>query len=109
MNSNSQNQFDTMQQETVDTIEVLIRIRPFNEKEKQEEARPCFHIDSHSKNTIIFDATAKSETRYFTFDHVCNDQATQEEIFRIIGIPTATSCLQGIFFPLVDYCNFQRI
>jgi len=83
------------QQETSDSIEVLIRIRPFSEREKQEEARSCFKIDGHSKNTIIFDATTKSETKYFTFDHVCTEQISQEEIFRIIGIPTATSCLQG--------------
>jgi len=83
------------QQETSDSIEVLIRIRPFSEREKLEEARSCFKIDSHSKNTLIFEATTKSEAKYFTFDHVCTEHINQEEIFRIIGIPTASSCLQG--------------
>lgn len=92
-----------MQQETTDSIVVLIRVRPYNEKEKVENAQNSFRIDEHSKNTIIFDSTTKSEARYFTFDHVCNEQITQEEIFRVIGIPTATACLQGNNFAIHSY------
>jgi len=85
-----------MQHETIENIQVLIRVRPFIERERLQEAQYCFRIDEQSKNTIIFDATTKNEARYFTFDHICPQQVSQEEIFRIVGIPTARSCLQGI-------------
>lgn len=84
-----------MQPEATDNIIVLLRVRPFSDREQLEDSQSCFRIAEHSKNTIIFDALTKSEAKYFTFDHVCPEQISQEEIFRIVGIPTARACLQG--------------
>jgi len=84
-----------MQQESIDSIVVLIRIRPFNERERQDDDQKCFRIDEQNKNTMIFDANFKTDTKTFTFDHVCPEHVSQEEIFRVVGIPSARSCLQG--------------
>lgn len=86
-----------MQQESIDSIVVLIRIRPFNERERQDDDQKFFRIDEQNKNTMIFDANFKTEIKTFTFDHVCPEHVSQEEIFRVVGIPSARSCLEGIF------------
>jgi len=82
-------------QETSDNITVLIRIRPLNEQEKQEGAYHCFRVDENNKNTIIFDSNFKGESKYFTFDYVCNENSTQEEVFQTIGAPIANFSLKG--------------
>jgi len=84
-----------MQQESIDSIVVLIRVRPFNERERHEGEQKCFRIDEQCKNTMVFDANFKTEVKTFTFDHICPEQISQEEIFRVVGIPSARSCLQG--------------
>jgi len=85
-----------MQQEAQDSIiVVLIRIRPLNEREQLEKEQYSFRIDEDSKNTLIFDASTRNDAKTFTFDHVCPEQVSQDEVFRLIGIPTAKTCLQG--------------
>ncbi len=39
-----------------DNIQVMVRVRPLNEREKREDARPCVIIDETNKNTLILDS-----------------------------------------------------
>lgn len=85
-----------MQEAPSDNINVLVRCRPLSEKEKHEGSKICLRVDDKNPNMLILDT--KPDPKYFTFDHIANEQATQEQVFTIIGKPIANSCLEGRFF-----------
>ena len=81
--------------ETTDVITVMIRIRPLSEKERYDEAKTCLKADEKNGNTIAIENSYRIDTKYFTFDHVCQENAPQSQVFELIGIPIANACLDG--------------
>ena len=81
--------------ETTDVITVMIRIRPLSEKERFEDAKTFLKADEKNGNTIAIENAYKIDTKYFTFDHVCYENAPQSQVFELIGIPIANACLDG--------------
>lgn len=75
-----------------DNVKVAIRIRPFNDKERQEGGKPGIVIQEAYKTIAI---EIKNEKKAFTFDFVASEDITQQEIFEKIGKPIAKSCLSG--------------
>ena len=75
-----------------DNVKVIIRVRPLNEREKQEGAKISVSIPEPYKTVAI---DVKSEQKCFTYDYVASEDITQEEIFEQVGKPIALSCLTG--------------
>ena len=38
-----------------DNIQVMVRVRPLNDREKREDARPCVILDEYNPNSLVLD------------------------------------------------------
>ena len=75
-----------------DNVRVAIRIRPLNDKERQDSGKTSIFIQDPGKTLAI---DVRSEKKNFTFDYIASEDITQEEVFEKIGKPIAASCLSG--------------
>ena len=75
-----------------DNVKVAIRIRPLNDKERQEGGKPGITIQEPFKSIAI---DMKSERKCFKFDYIAAEDVSQSDIFDMIGEPIASSCLSG--------------
>lgn len=57
-----------------DNIQVMVRVRPLNDREKREGAKSCIILDDENPNSITIDA--KPEPKSFKFDFVGGDKTT---------------------------------
>ncbi|KAF7836879.1 kinesin-like protein KIN-12C isoform X1 [Senna tora] len=72
-------------------VQVLIRIRPLNNIEKLSEGYDrC--LRQESAQTLVW--VGHPETR-FTFDHIACETLSQENLFRVAGVPMVENCLSG--------------
>lgn len=76
-----------------DTIQVMVRVRPFNQRERIEDSKACVIIEDYRPNCLILDA--KPEQKVFNFDWVGGDSTTQQDIFEVVGKPMVNTCLEG--------------
>ncbi|KAL8047444.1 hypothetical protein ABFX02_07G000900 [Erythranthe guttata] len=72
-------------------VQVLIRIRPLNNSEliSQGHGR-C--LRQESGQTVVW--LGHPETR-FTFDHVACESISQDNLFRVAGLPMVDNCMSG--------------
>ncbi|KAJ1403031.1 P-loop containing nucleoside triphosphate hydrolase [Sesbania bispinosa] len=72
-------------------VQVLIRIRPLSTKEKLSQGHGrC--LRQESAQTLVW--LGHPETR-FTFDHIGCESLSQENLFRVAGVPMVENCLSG--------------
>ncbi|GAU16719.1 hypothetical protein TSUD_199610 [Trifolium subterraneum] len=72
-------------------VQVLIRIRPLSNMEKLSQGNGrC--LKQESAQTLIW--LGHPETR-FTFDHIGCETLSQENLFRVAGVPMVENCLSG--------------
>lgn len=76
-----------------DNIQVMVRVRPLNNREKEEDSKACVKIDESSSGCIILDC--KPEQKRFFFDWVGGENTTQQAIFKTVGEPMVAACLEG--------------
>lgn len=76
-----------------DNIQVMVRVRPLNDREIKEGAKSCVIINQESPNTIVLDA--KPEQKLFKFDYVGGEETTQDDIFKIAGKPLTQAAVEG--------------
>ena len=78
-----------------DTVKVVIRIRPINDRERQggpkDKVKLCLQVEGNQK--IILDRGQEQKT--FNFDYVALQESEQSELFDKIAKPIADSCLVG--------------
>ncbi|CAF0890601.1 unnamed protein product [Rotaria sp. Silwood1] len=67
-----------------DRVRVIVRIRPLNERELENEKEPQSVLRCESENSII--AEGGQHSRRFFFDNVFDEGSTQEEVFHYSGI-----------------------
>ncbi|EAR95984.2 kinesin motor catalytic domain protein (macronuclear) [Tetrahymena thermophila SB210] len=72
-----------------ENIQVLVRIRPLNSREKAEGATPCMQVDKSNPTTVIIDGKS------YNYDYITGSETTQEDIFHIVGKPVALAWLEG--------------
>ncbi|XP_024385089.1 kinesin-like protein KIN-12F isoform X2 [Physcomitrium patens] len=73
------------------SVQVLIRARPISSAElSQQGVARC--VKQENAHTISW--LGQPETR-FTFDHVAGEFVTQEELFRVAGLPMVDNCMAG--------------
>ncbi|TKY54300.1 Phragmoplast orienting kinesin-1 [Spatholobus suberectus] len=72
-------------------VQVLIRIRPLSNTEKLSQGHGrC--LKQESAQTLVW--LGHPETR-FTFDHIGCETLSQENLFRVAGVPMVENCLSG--------------
>ncbi|PON64835.1 Kinesin-like protein [Parasponia andersonii] len=76
-------------------VQVLIRIRPLSSMERVSQGQGQGHarcLRQESPHSLIW--LGHPETR-FTFDHVASHSISQENLFRVAGLPMVENCLSG--------------
>eukprot|EP01047_Picozoa_sp_COSAG01_P004683 COSAG01_NODE_155_length_23814_cov_12.061343_18_plen_332_part_00 len=95
---------------SADNVKVLVRIRPMNEAERglrQMRTLSLFTADRErtQQDTLFYRVPGEgsaamtnhdSHGHTFTFDHVLDEKAGQEQVFARVGCPVVQTCLQGI-------------
>jgi hypothetical protein len=66
-----------------DNIQVMVRIRPLNSREREDGSKSCVSIEENRKVIIEYPPSFKS----FNFDYVGGQDLKQENIFSIVGKP----------------------
>ena len=84
-----------------DSIQVMIRVRPLSEKEKQENSNgsatdPVVIIGENHREI-------KVKKNSFFFDWVCGMSTTQNQIYEGIGSIMINSCLEGYNATILAY------
>lgn len=80
-------------------IKVVVRVRPRNERESNLGGAICVHYTGSSSLKLC----QQQESHNFTFDHVVQDHATQEDVFEVAGKPVVDNCLRGYNACLLAY------
>ncbi|XP_066249528.1 uncharacterized protein [Euwallacea similis] len=82
-------------------IQIAIRIRPFIEREKREKLEPQWKI---SENSIVqIDSTQDVIGEPYSFDHIFDDTASNQDVYDSIVHPLVLSCLEGINCTIFAY------
>lgn len=77
-----------------DNIQVMVRVRPFNEREKKEDlVNRCVRMDESEPDSIVLEC--RPEPKKFKFDWVGCEETTQEQVFMAAGHSLVDFCLQG--------------
>jgi len=74
-----------------DSIRVYVRVRPPTEREQMTLAQPQLHIDRSTSSVLL----RGEQPRTFTFDGVLGEDASQDEVFDLVGRGIGASCLSG--------------
>lgn len=76
-----------------DNIQVMVRVRPLNSRERNEDSKTCVIIDQDRAGSILLDS--KPDPKVFNFDWVGGDRTHQQEIFEVCGKPMVQTCIEG--------------
>jgi kinesin family protein 11 len=77
-------------------VQVVVRVRPLNEKEKTKSTLPVVSASStKSEITVIRGAGARQMRHGFKFDQVFSGQSTQEDVFNKTLRPMIDDVLNG--------------
>ncbi|KAL2651860.1 hypothetical protein R1flu_019988 [Riccia fluitans] len=76
-------------------VKVMVRMRPLNAKEEQEEATLIVH-------KVSTNAVALGDQQ-FTYDSVAGVDASQQEVFNMVGLPMVENCLAGFNSSIFAY------
>ncbi len=73
-----------------ENIRVIIRLRPLAE---EDSSRSCIKIEGNASNTLRIEN--QQESKYFTFDHLADENVNQQEMYNIGAKSIVDSCIQG--------------
>ena len=76
-----------------ESVKVAVRVRPMNNREKEEHSTICVEVDQ-TNNTISINSP-KHETKTFQFDFVYPMESTQKEVYNQVAFPIVDSIFQG--------------
>lgn len=76
-------------------VKVIVRVRPMNKKEEGEEAEQVVHRISSTCVSLA--------DQHFTYDAVAGEDASQEAVFQMVGLPMVENCLAGFNSSIFAY------
>ncbi|KAJ8563848.1 hypothetical protein ON010_g7499 [Phytophthora cinnamomi] len=93
-----------------ENVQVAVRVRPFNEREKSMDSTSCIRMVKETQQTIITDPETNVE-KAFTFDYSYNsfvpasepDHASQQIVWEDIGIKVLEHAWNGFNVSLFAY------
>ncbi|KAL3693895.1 hypothetical protein R1sor_007546 [Riccia sorocarpa] len=91
---------NTVTSGTNGNVQVVVRVRPPSNREKDQGYIKCVGVDSVSHSVTL---NYRPQPRTFTFDYVADEVVSQEEIFAAVGKPITDACLQGYHCCLIAY------
>lgn len=78
------------------SVQVVVRLRPMNDKEQSEGTLPVVSSSTASKSvTVIKGKGSKQARSTFTFDNVFGSFSTQQEVFGATLRPVISDVLKG--------------
>uniref|UniRef100_H3G803 Kinesin-like protein n=1 Tax=Phytophthora ramorum TaxID=164328 RepID=H3G803_PHYRM len=91
-------------------VQVAVRVRPFNEREKSMESTSCIRMVKETQQTIITDPETNVE-KVFTFDYSYNsfappsepEHASQQTVWEDIGVKVLEHAWNGFNVSLFAY------
>ena len=81
-----------------ETVMVVVRMRPFNTKEKNEKRGPCIELDYKRKTvsiTLMTDGKAAGPPNCFTYDSVHGEDTVQKDFYNTACRGLVNACLSG--------------
>ena len=80
-----------------DNIQVIIRVRPLNERELgEEDCKRCVIVDQPSRKRLRLGLEDnKTGPRDFEFDWIGDERTSQQQIFESIGKSMVERCVKG--------------
>lgn len=75
---------------TGDNIQVVVRVRPFSDREKRNNESRCIEV---MPNSVMVQTTP--EQKKFNYDWVAGEDCSQAELYKRTGEPIASACLEG--------------
>ena len=76
-------------------INVVVRLRPLNEKEQVDGTLPVVTSSTQNKEVTIIRGSGKAQVRStFKYDGVFGSYATQTEVFEAVNTRTKTKTIQ---------------
>ncbi len=82
-------------QDKSECVKVVVRCRPFSEKEKREGHSNIVQIDLNSACVNITDPSAPETPKKFTFDSAFDWNCTQRQVYNSTARPIVESVLNG--------------
>lgn len=76
-----------------DNIQVMVRVRPLNSRERSEEAKSCITVDEETRTSLAIDC--KPDQKIFSYDWIGGESTTQQMIFEVVGMPMVAACLEA--------------
>ncbi|CAK9208177.1 unnamed protein product [Sphagnum troendelagicum] len=76
-------------------VKVIVRMRPLNKKEETEEAEIVLQKTSVTSVSIA--------DQHFTYDAVAGQDASQQAVFEMVGLPMVENCLAGFNSSIFAY------
>ncbi|CAD8188504.1 unnamed protein product [Paramecium octaurelia] len=75
-------------------VKVVVRVRPFNQKEKENNSKPCVNVDE-KQNVVELLKLADNETKQFSYDYVFGMNAKQSYIYEKTAFNLVESVIDG--------------
>ncbi|CAD8104180.1 unnamed protein product [Paramecium sonneborni] len=75
-------------------VKVVVRVRPFNQKEKENNSKPCLNVDE-KLNTIELIKPVDNEAKQFSYDYVFGMNAKQSYIYEKTAFNLVESVIDG--------------
>jgi kinesin family protein 11 len=77
-------------------VQVVVRLRPLNEREKQHGTLPVISASTNDKTVTVIKGTGNRQARNtYAFDNVFTSFSTQEEVFDTTIKPVIKDVLTG--------------
>ena len=78
-----------------ETVKVMVRCRPFNQREKDLKCVKCLKIDKPTNQVVITNVSKAEAPKHFTYDSVYDDDSTQRALYDESAFPLVESVIKG--------------
>ena len=88
-------------QKSPEAVSVVVRVRPWNEREKAAGTVPIVHTDNQTKTVTIVRRSDKKQTRFSGFKAVLTQFTSQAEVFDTAVRPLVDEVSKACLVPAV--------
>ncbi|CAD8103013.1 unnamed protein product [Paramecium primaurelia] len=75
-------------------VKVVVRVRPFNQREKENNSKPCVNVDE-KQNVVELLKPVDNESKQFSYDYVFGMNAKQSYIYEKTAFNLVESVIDG--------------
>jgi kinesin family protein 3/17 len=80
-----------------ETVQVMVRCRPLNSKEKSDNRKEIVDMDSNTRQVTLRNpkSDGPDDAKQFTFDQVFDQASRQDQVFNLVAQPIIDSVMSG--------------